>query len=298
MRTALLMLSLCLGVAACDGDDVVSAGPDAGVPDEQEPVPSAPRCDDGIRNGDETDVDCGGTCGATCAIDASCASLDDCAPGGICAVLPSTTEVTDASLRTCRPRIASCAEDCGPDAYCDIFSSDDRERILVCAVRAPIGALCAPTGGTGDEAINPCVDHAACVRDEFPSFDSHCRAALPEGAACSDDRCDAGLFCSSGACKPLREVGERCLNSEDCATDLFCDPTDRCVPRIAFGESCTDVDRTCVTGASCVFAAGLVCTEAIDCFGRGRACCATDTGSECRILADGETCAPPTGICQ
>jgi hypothetical protein len=36
-----------------------------------------PSCSDGVRNGDETDVDCGGSCGA-CAVDRACTVAADC----------------------------------------------------------------------------------------------------------------------------------------------------------------------------------------------------------------------------
>ena len=52
----------------------------------------APRCDDSLRNGDETDVDCGGSCGATCANGQTCGDDGDCASGfcqsGACAPAP------------------------------------------------------------------------------------------------------------------------------------------------------------------------------------------------------------------
>jgi hypothetical protein len=46
------------------------------------PEPQAPQCDDQIRNGDETDVDCGGggACRA-CAGGRTCRVADDCASG-------------------------------------------------------------------------------------------------------------------------------------------------------------------------------------------------------------------------
>ena len=41
---------------------------------------AAPSCSDGVHNGDESDVDCGGSCG-TCADGRACRSNDDCASG-------------------------------------------------------------------------------------------------------------------------------------------------------------------------------------------------------------------------
>jgi hypothetical protein len=45
--------------------------------------PTPPTCDDGMRNGLETDVDCGGGC-APCEVGKACAVDADCAPSGIC----------------------------------------------------------------------------------------------------------------------------------------------------------------------------------------------------------------------
>src|SRR5262249_41316234 len=47
-------------------------------PQPDVPVQTPPSCADGVRNGDETDVDCGGKCSA-CAADAKCAVDRDCA---------------------------------------------------------------------------------------------------------------------------------------------------------------------------------------------------------------------------
>lgn len=61
------------------------AEPDTLEPSDTQDVPTdggqdtdtAPTCSDGIENGDETDVDCGGSC-APCSTGASCSSNSDC----------------------------------------------------------------------------------------------------------------------------------------------------------------------------------------------------------------------------
>lgn len=57
-----------------------------------------PQCDDLLRNGEESDVDCGGTCGP-CSIGRSCDSSPDCTNGncvsGRCAPLPCENGVLD-----------------------------------------------------------------------------------------------------------------------------------------------------------------------------------------------------------
>ncbi len=43
------------------------------------PLPTGPTCSDGVKNGSETDVDCGGPTCPRCASGRSCASNTDCA---------------------------------------------------------------------------------------------------------------------------------------------------------------------------------------------------------------------------
>lgn len=70
------------------GDDGQSCAQDD---DDARCEPPAPRCDDGVLNGDESDQDCGGSC-ARCAQGSDCARDADCAQGvcwaGSCASAP------------------------------------------------------------------------------------------------------------------------------------------------------------------------------------------------------------------
>ena len=45
---------------------------------------AANRCSDGIKNGTETDVDCGGVACSACALGDDCAQTSDCASGAVC----------------------------------------------------------------------------------------------------------------------------------------------------------------------------------------------------------------------
>ena len=76
-----------------------SAGDDAGDPGDPLPDPK-PTCADGIKNGDETDVDCGGSCpackqGEGCVATKDCVSIDTgslaCANGTCCRRYTKTT---------------------------------------------------------------------------------------------------------------------------------------------------------------------------------------------------------------
>lgn len=73
------------------GDDDAGTSGDAGVREDA----ATASCSDGVRNQDETDVDCGGVCGATCEPGESCGADGDC-----------TTDDCDG---TCQP-LATCED--------------------------------------------------------------------------------------------------------------------------------------------------------------------------------------------
>ena len=60
--------------------------------------PTNPTCDDGIANGDETDVDCGGSCANDCALGEACLSGADCVStvctNNRCVAAPSAISAT------------------------------------------------------------------------------------------------------------------------------------------------------------------------------------------------------------
>lgn len=61
-------------------------------------------CQDGVQNGNETDVDCGGpVCGATCAVNQMCATGADCASGNCCAGTCSASACVVGPLATGQP---------------------------------------------------------------------------------------------------------------------------------------------------------------------------------------------------
>src|SRR5207244_8204372 len=65
----------------CGGQDQPIVNPDLGGGDLGGGGDLAkPTCSDGVKNGDETDRDCGGAC-AACADGAACAKAGDCTSG-------------------------------------------------------------------------------------------------------------------------------------------------------------------------------------------------------------------------
>ena len=81
----------------CEVDEDCLVGTDCvtGVCDPDDLVCLAPACDDGVQNGDETDVDCGQTCGRTCEEGEGCIEEGDCISGGC-----------DGASMTCDPNVS------------------------------------------------------------------------------------------------------------------------------------------------------------------------------------------------
>ena len=106
-----LFVPFILLVAAC-GEVASSQVPDAAVD-----APTGPTCVDGLKNGSETDVDCGGAACGACADARSCSTGPDC-QSGVC-----TNNVCAAP--TCLDGVANADEldvDCGGhcgDGTCD-----------------------------------------------------------------------------------------------------------------------------------------------------------------------------------
>ena len=105
-------------------------------------VPASPTCSDGLQNGSESDVDCGGTCGP-CENGKTCSSFTDCqsgrcAPGGICQTcsgngggncpVDGTGQCQCSPQGVCYSNAASIAPDCEscPEgtAACIFFDSE------------------------------------------------------------------------------------------------------------------------------------------------------------------------------
>ena len=83
-------------------------------------------CDDGVRNGTETGIDCGGSCRARCPLGEGCATSEDCQQGACAGSPPVCTTCGDGALngdetdRDCGGSCTGCADGhrCRRDADC------------------------------------------------------------------------------------------------------------------------------------------------------------------------------------
>src|SRR4051794_35434171 len=87
---------------ACSSDPTEREAPER-MPAAARPgaLKETARCDDGVADGKETDVDCGGPCAAKCAVDKGCAKDADCSSDvcidGLCMAQASRNHMKDGS---------------------------------------------------------------------------------------------------------------------------------------------------------------------------------------------------------
>jgi len=145
------------------------------------PILPPPTCTDGVKNGSETDVDCGGTC-PTCANSLDCLVAEDCA-SGVC------------SGGTCQ----GCSNDnqCSPGDYCQ-------------------SGVCTPTKSNGQPCAidnqcssSQCVSGICCATACPASSPATCGyngTCSPTGTACNYypvfTACPGGTCNGAGACQP------------------------------------------------------------------------------------------------
>lgn len=76
------------------------------------------NCDDETQNGDETDIDCGGSCQQGCGVNKKCEEPEDCNSG----VCRCTQDVCQCQAPTCLDNVENGQEidiDCGPGLLCE-----------------------------------------------------------------------------------------------------------------------------------------------------------------------------------
>jgi hypothetical protein len=201
---------------------------------------STPNCSDGVLDGSETDVDCGGTCatqmGMGCANLKKCKVNDDCTDHGC--VMGTCLEPT------CTDAVQDGAEtdkDCGGDPTCPVCADGK-----LCSKGTDcMSTVCGVASVSGTTMVNKC----------FP-------------ATCGNGMLDTGESDTDcgGSC-PLCPVNAKCTKNADCQTNgcvmgTCQQPT--CADTVADGNE-TDVD--CGGGTCPGCAKGKKCLVNSDCSG-------------------------------
>jgi hypothetical protein len=242
--------------------------------DSTGPGPSS--CDNGIQDGDETAIDCGGSCDNACGDGQGCGSADDCmsgvCEGGVCQppacddmVLNGDETDIDCGGPVCMPCDdgedcvidTDCASNvCGEGNTCDPATCEDGvqngdETDVDCG-----GATCAPCDDGED-----CIDDMDCMSGmcvEGTCVSPLCRDGMLNGE-------ETDVDCGGPKC-PGCDDGEMCMEDGDCMSDM-CDPTNTCTT-----ATCTDgmqngdeTDVDCGGGTCPGCDDGEMCVENGDC---------------------------------
>jgi hypothetical protein len=251
-------------------------------------------CNDSIKDGNETDIDCGGnpsTCATRCAQGKKCTAPSDCASGlscadGVCCNTPCT-----GSCQAC----SAVAKGQGADGVCGAVKSGVTDPKNACTATAqstcgPKGTLCNGAGacqlwlnGTVCQAASctsatllakaqTCNGSGSCVAGSPATSD--CTPYLCSNATCAtscgtfDSNCVPGDFCNGASqCQALKQAGTACGGNHECAGNLcaggFC-CSGACLDH---GSASCGTRGTCAsgTGACQLYAAGTTCSSPVSC---------------------------------
>ncbi|MSP59897.1 MAG: hypothetical protein EXR72_06070 [Myxococcales bacterium] len=194
----------------------------------------APRCDDGVANGGEIDVDCGTADCPRCSDGLACKRPDQCASGVCAGAL--------CSAPTCADRVANGGEgdvDCGGDcAPCSDGKSCRASAGCAsgrCASLRCTAATCSDGLRDGRESDIDCggPDCPRCNDRRSCSMSSDCTAATCRAGVCAALSCADHL--KSGSESDI-DCGGTC--PERCAAGLRCVVDGDCVDRACRGKLC------------------------------------------------------------
>lgn len=258
-------------------------------------------CENGVKDPEETDVDCGAQC-----------SLNSCAPGKTC-------QTNDDCFTT-----AICSNNLCIPAECGNNMKDANESDIDCG-GSSICERCA--GGQSCTMDGDCVMGNLCISNQCASPDCNnntqdpgeadvdcgavCMDKCSEGKMCgSGADCQLGLVCDNGTCKDAScfnqmkdpsegdidcggscdakcMIGQSCNQSSDCAAGVACNngtcTMDLCSNGVKDQDE-TDVDCGGMTCGTCM--AGQSCTFDSDC-----------AMSDCVCGANSGNCSGASGTC-
>lgn len=236
------------GTACSDNGGVVCDGEGTCV---------AAHCNDGVKDADETDKDCGGaSCGA-CNTNSACAKDSDC-----------LSKVCDPAAHTCSA--PSCVDgvqngdetdkDCGGATCGKCPDKQHCSSNTDCASGDCFGAApgtcvsCSDGVKNGKETDTDCGGAACDTQNKLCANDHGCTTAAD---------CQSG-FCENGTCKS-RPGGTACTDNSQCASGACgVNGTGNCCTAACFGQGSCGPTACDGTGA-CVFPSGATSCGAISC---------------------------------
>jgi hypothetical protein len=260
------------------------------------------NCNDGVKDGTETDVDCGGgatSCanrcgnGKTCLIDGDCTSghcVDgvccDSACNGQCEACNLTgtvgacTQVVGAPRggRTACGGAGSCAGSCvaGNRTTCTFPTTSCRAASCT-AGTATASASCDGAGAC------PAASTSSCGAYQCDGTGNACRTSCA-----ADAECASGYACVGSACVAGKSLGATCTTNGECANG-------HCVDGVCCNAACTGQCQACdVAGkvGTCSNVTGATHGGRAACTGTGICAGNCDgTGAACAYPSSSTTCA-------
>ncbi|HVJ20305.1 MAG TPA: hypothetical protein VM686_33045, partial [Polyangiaceae bacterium] len=218
----------CLSEVDCDDGEICSQGgcDEASI-----------SCSDGHINGDETDIDCGGSCGS-CGVGKDCWEDSDCTSQACnyyapqrcvadhCLDQHKDSDETDVDCggTACAPCIgfAYCAvdADCTSGECHDSFGFCLPDHCTNQVMDAGEMAVdCGDTGCYGCALGSPCATNAGCLSQACDAISLTCIADHCEDHHHDADESD--LDCGGATCAGCT-VGKKCVSGSDCAPSLTC----------------------------------------------------------------------------
>jgi hypothetical protein len=290
-----------LALAGCGGPEALHGGrdggslghdsslpvteprPDGGAPDvpvTHDGPTTTPTCTDRIKNGSETDTDCGGSC-PKCQVGLACVLPGDCAngvcTGGFCQpagcgdnILNGTETALDCGGKNCAP--------CTDGKAC-LVTADCQSHVCTNAVcQAP---TCMDTLKNGSESDTDCGGTCPkCAKDAICNVAADCASGVCNGH-CQSESCGDGVKNGSESDVDCGGTCSRCADGKTCAAATDC--TSGVCSTTCQVAGCTDKVKN---GAE----------TAIDCGGGKCPGCAT--GSACLVNGDCMTNLCAGGTCQ
>ncbi|MBI5497711.1 MAG: hypothetical protein HY904_22075 [Deltaproteobacteria bacterium] len=240
---------------------------------------NAPTCSDGMRNGGETDVDCGGPDCPGCASDRPCEVARDCAsgiclPGAVCAAPTCLDGVKNGDEADVDCGGTTCAA-CAPGQQCAVGLDCDSQRcdalLAVCAE-----PTCEDQAANGTETDVDCGGSCpACPAGNTCRLGgdctSHvCTTTTGGTGSCAAPQCDDGTTNGvetdrdcGGTCSQCA-LGQRCAVNADCGANLCA--AGSCVVNTCINHRLDGTETDVDCGGSCPpCAVDRSCSEAADC---------------------------------
>jgi hypothetical protein len=212
-----------------------------------------------VKNGSETDVDCGGSCPNTCGVGLGCGTDFDCATGvctaGKCAAATCTDFVTNG---------AETDIDCGGGTCPKCFVGDKCKVGSDCLSNTCTSGVCAAAtckdgvkngsetdtdcGGTTCSKCGAgkiCAINADCTANRCTSVGSGAPTCVGACPNATKDGAETDVDCGGGSCA-LCALGKSCSTGSDCASGA-------CVAGVCRPKDCRSLKEADKTAASGVY---------------------------------------------